>query len=145
MASEQYQSSQHCYKRYSRRLCSRLRKRRRSVPRNGIRRVWHRVHRRWRVRCLRRSEKNMAYARPLIEGSYGRDAYNRNDSAWAHPELKDFWAAGNADVVNMCCDESIPLEKRKKRLEKMICMSADMLESQGYKPFEGKDSTEADG
>ena len=87
----------------------------------------------------------MAYAKPLIEDSYARGSDNRNDSAWAHPELIDFWTAGNADVVNMCCDESIPLEKRKKRLEKMIRMSADMLESQGFNPFEGKDSTEADG
>lgn len=69
----------------------------------------------------------------------------RNDPSWAHPELRDFWAAGNADVVNMCCDESIPLEKRQKRLSKMIRMSCSMLASQGVDPFGGKDTTDADG
>ena len=80
-----------------------------------------------------------------LEDGYGRAVDDRNDATWAHPELRDFWAAGNADVVHMCCDESIPIEKRRKRLEKMIKLSSDMLASQGVNPLEGKDTTDADG
>lgn len=80
-----------------------------------------------------------------VESSYGRNGDVRNDVSWAHPELRDFWSAGNADVVYMCCDESLPKEKRKKRLEKMIKLSTEMLVSQGCDPFEGRDTTEAAG
>jgi acetyl esterase/lipase len=87
----------------------------------------------------------MPYKEPLLEENYGRNTDNRNDAKWSHPELTDWWAAGNADVVNMCCDEDTPLEKRQKRLKKMIDTSTNWLEGQGYLPFEGKDFGEGNG
>lgn len=43
----------------------------------------------------------MPYAKNLKESSYRRDADDRNDIKWAHPELVKWWVAGNADMIDM--------------------------------------------
>ena len=68
----------------------------------------------------------MPYAKNLKESAYGRDLDDRNDVKWSHPELEEWWVAGNADMIDMLCDESVPLEKRKKRVEKLVKATADM-------------------
>jgi acetyl esterase/lipase len=81
----------------------------------------------------------MAVKKPLIEATCGRDREDRNDPKWAHPELADFWNAGNSDVVDMCLDEAVDPEKRAKRLDKVIRTSVAFFEQMGYNPYEGTD------
>jgi acetyl esterase/lipase len=84
----------------------------------------------------------MPYKKNIKEAAYGRDKDDRNDVKWAHPELKEWWVAGNADMIDMLCDENVPLEKRKKRLEKVRIASIDMYKNKGIDPFAGTDSKE---
>lgn len=85
----------------------------------------------------------MPYAKNLKESSYRRDADDRNDIKWAHPELVKWWVAGNADMIDMLCDESIPMEKRKKRLAKLTKASIEMYQSKGLDVWKGLDSKES--
>lgn len=71
----------------------------------------------------------MPYAPNLKEAAYGRQLDDRNDVKWSHPELVDWWVAGNAEMIDMFCDENVPLEKRKKRLEKITKSSIEMFAS----------------
>jgi acetyl esterase/lipase len=85
----------------------------------------------------------MPYKENIKEAAYGRDLDDRNDPKWSHPELLDWWVAGNADMIDMLCDDNVPLEKRKKRLEKLAVSTVDMYKNRGFDPFAGTDSKEA--
>ena len=80
----------------------------------------------------------------LKESAYGRDLDSRQDVMWSHPELTKWWVAGNADMIDELCDDTVPLEKRKTRLAKLRESSAQMYETKPYKPFEGIDWKDKD-
>ncbi len=75
----------------------------------------------------------------LKESAYGRDLDSRQDVMWSHPELTKWWVAGNADMIDELCDDTVPLQKRRDRLAKLRDASAKMYEDKPYKPFEGID------
>lgn len=79
----------------------------------------------------------MSYIPDVFDKAYGRGLDDRNDSKWAHPELKDYWIAGNADFIETLLDEDVPLEKRLTRLEKVNSSTIKYYEKLGFKPFEG--------
>ncbi len=89
----------------------------------------------------------MPFKRNLKEAAYGRNLDSRQPIEWSHPELKKFWVAGNADSIDMLCDESIPLEKRVKRMLKFRDAAAEMYAAKPYDPFNGIDwkAKDADG
>ena len=59
----------------------------------------------------------MARKKTVMESAYKRDVDDRNDIKWAHPELKDWWIAGDADFMDTVLDDTVPLDERKKLLE----------------------------
>lgn len=46
-------------------------------------------------------------------------------------------------MIDMLCDESIPMEKRKKRLAKLTKASIEMYQSKGLDVWKGLDSKES--
>ena len=81
----------------------------------------------------------MPFKRNLKEAAYGRNLDSRQPMEWSHPELTKWWVAGNADSIDMLCDESIPLEKRLKRQQKFRDAAAEMYAAKPYDPFNGID------
>jgi acetyl esterase/lipase len=81
----------------------------------------------------------MPYKRNKKEAAYGRNLDSRQPAEWSHPELVKWWVAGNADSIDMLCDDSIPLEKRLKRQQKFKDAAAEMYANKPYDPFNGID------
>ena len=86
----------------------------------------------------------MPFKRNLKEAAYGRNLDSRQPMEWSHPELTKWWVAGNADSIDMLCDESIPLEKRLKRQQKFRDAAAEMYAQKPYDPFNGIDWKDKD-
>ena len=84
----------------------------------------------------------MGFQTVMRDAAYGRDKDDRNDVRWAHPELVKYWVAGNGDVIGDLCDESVPVEERRKTLEAMVRGVVAANRERGYDPFEGRDFKE---
>jgi len=84
----------------------------------------------------------MARKKTVMESAYKRDVDDRNDIKWAHPELKDWWIAGDADFMDTVLDDTVPLDERKKLLESRMKETIAMYKRQGLDVWKGLDYKE---